>query len=111
MPRSRSRSRSPRRRRSRSRSRDRRRRDREEPVRNRSRERVGVGIGGVAKSLPGSKAASSSSVPMTAPPILTEKDLEGKSQVGRFHIINLFVLENTTGTLPYRIRQVNGMFR
>jgi len=89
MGRSRSRSRSPRRRRSRSRSRDRRRRDRDEPPpRPRSRERVGGA--GAAKVLPGgkaagNKAASSSNVPMTAPHILTDKDLEGKSQVGHFH--------------------------
>jgi hypothetical protein len=83
MARSRTRSRSPRRRRSRSRSRDRRRRDRDEPPRNRSRDRA---AGGPGKGLPGgkaagNKAASSSNVPMTAPPILTDKDLEGKSQV------------------------------
>ncbi len=89
MARSRTRSRSPRRRRSRSRSRDRRRRDRDEPPRNRSRERAAGGPGG--KGLPGgkaagNKAASSSNVPMTAPPILTDKDLEGKSQVNVLYL-------------------------
>ncbi len=88
MARSRTRSRSPRRRRSRSRSRDRRRRDRDEPPRNRSRERA---TGGPGKGLPGgkaagNKAASNSNVPMTAPPILTDKDLEGKSQVNFLYL-------------------------